>query len=147
MLTIVRRYEAEVAHRLTAGVPVGHKCRRLHGHRYVIEIAVSGRLDAAGMIFEYAELDSTIKPILRLLDHNDANTLNERCSTAEAAAYAINPTVELLAEWLAARLRLVKSIRQEQGLRLERIRIEEDSRSYVEWTPAAAPPPKGDPTP
>lgn len=147
MLTIVRRYEAEVAHRLTAGVPERHKCRRLHGHRYVIEIAVSGDLDSTGMIFEYAELDSTIRPIIAALDHHDANTINERCSTAEAASFAENPTVERMVVWLATRLRLVKSIRQEQRLRLEWISVEEDSRSRVEWRPSPTGESTREPTP
>lgn len=133
MIVLVRRYEMEVGHQLTAGVPLGHKCRRRHGHRYVMTVEVSGTLDATGMLIEYAELDAVVKPLVVKVDHHDLNTLNERCSTSEAAAVAENPTVERLVSWFAHRLALVSSARQEQSMRFERVAIEEDSRSQAEW--------------
>ena len=135
MISLVRKYELEVAHRLTAGVPEGHKCRRLHGHRYVLTIELGGRPDADGMLIEYADLDVCVKPILRLIDHNDLNTLSERCSTQEAADISANPTVERLALWFAVRLRGLSSCRQEQGMKLLGLHIEEDSQSSIQWRP------------
>lgn len=138
-IAISRRYDLEVAHRLTAGVPEKHKCRRLHGHRYELTIwvsAVSGLLGPDGMLVEYDDLDRVVMPVLRLLDHHDANTLKERCSTVEAGWVSENPTVEYLAIWLAARLGgIVASAVQGRRLCLERLRLQEDAQAAAEWTP------------
>jgi 6-pyruvoyltetrahydropterin/6-carboxytetrahydropterin synthase len=136
-ILIRRSYDLEVAHRLTAGVPEGHKCRRPHGHRYQLTIYVEGLLGPApGMLIEYGDLDRVVVPVLKLLDHHDANTLAERCSTAEATWVSENPTVEMLALWLAARLeRLVGSAAVGKTLKLARIELQEDARAGAVWTP------------
>lgn len=144
MLTISRRYDLEVAHHLTAGVPDGHKCRRLHGHRYELTIWVGGPFGHHGMLVEYADLDRVVMPVLKLLDHHDANSLSERCSTSEAEWVSANPTVEYLALWLAARLvGIVASAVPDRKLRLERLRLQEDAQSAAEWSLATAEPQKG----
>lgn len=128
-----REYEMEVGHHLTAGVPDGHKCRRQHGHRYVLTVEVSGELDTDGMLIEYADLDAVIKPLVAKVDHHDLNTLRERCSTAIAEAVSCNPTVERLVCWFVDRLALVASARQAAPLTLQRVSIREDSRSKALW--------------
>lgn len=101
---------------------------------------VSGDVAADGMLVEYGVIDATVVPVVKLVDHHDLNSLSERCSTQEAAAVAANPTVELLAQWFAARLRLTASMRTPGadlpgGLVLDSLTIEEDSRASVEWRP------------
>jgi 6-pyruvoyltetrahydropterin/6-carboxytetrahydropterin synthase len=133
---IRRRYDLEVAHRLTGGVPEHHKCRRLHGHRYEVSVTVGGDLDEVGMLIEYDALDRVIGPILRLVDHHCLNDLAERCSTVEAAAVSTNPTVERLARWLAARLAgIVASAVPEQKLALVELTVREDAASEAVWRP------------
>lgn len=133
-MMLTRRYTMQAAHRLTAGVSENHPCRRLHGHRYVLDISVSCEfLPEDGMILEYGHFDAVVKPVLKLVDHHDLNTLNERCSTEQATDVAKNPTVELLLRWLATRLRLLSSARAGFGLRLHRLVLEEDADSRVEW--------------
>ena len=39
-----RKYDFSAAHYLPRA-PEGHKCRRLHGHSYEIEVAVRGDVD------------------------------------------------------------------------------------------------------
>lgn len=131
-VTLWRRYEIEAAHQLTAGVSEGHQCRRLHGHRYVITIGIEGDIDpATGMLIEYADLDTQVRPTLRHIDHYSLNTLRERHSTALAEAVSVNPTVELLCAWLVDALGY---LRDDRGhLRLVGVRVEEDSRASVEW--------------
>lgn len=139
MATIFRLYDLEMAHRLNAGVPQHHKCRRLHGHRYQLTIWVSGELDGDGMLIEYDDLDRVVGPVLGKLDHNYANELPAKCSTPEAEAVAANPTVERLADWLGARLPgIVASAVRDRKLRLSRLTIQEDARAGAEWT--ASPP-------
>lgn len=144
MISIVREYTLEVAHRLTAGVPERHKCRRPHGHRYEVEIEIGGDLDEYGMLAEYGEIDATVKPILALVDHHDMNGLADRCSTAEARAISANPTVERLAAWLGHRLALLKSVRQEQSIRVLSISVREDPRAKAVWRPDTARPTPGE---
>lgn len=128
-----RRYEAEVAHQLRAGVPEGHPCRRLHGHRYVVHVEITGPIGEDGMIVEYAELDRKVMPVIALIDHHDLNSLSERCTTEEAARVAANPTVELLASWLGRRLR--DAFGEDSKATVVFIDVEEDSRSSVRWLP------------
>lgn len=134
VLTVVRLYELQCAHRLTAGVPANHRCRRSHGHRYLVRLAVSGAVDpATGMVLEYGTIDRIFVPaVVTPIDHHDLNTLTERYTGPRAEAVAANPTVENLALWLWDACRsLAASARAGRGLRLEWIEIEEDSRSSV----------------
>lgn len=134
MITLRRRYDIEAAHRLTAGVPEKHKCRRLHGHRYEVTIWISGEPDDNGMLVEYDDLDRVVIPVLKHVDHHDLNTLSERCSSPQAALVSQNPTVERLVDWLAFRLALVASIVQERRMHLDRVCIAEDRDSAAEWS-------------
>jgi 6-pyruvoyltetrahydropterin/6-carboxytetrahydropterin synthase len=135
-ILIHRRYDLEVAHRLTAGVPEHHKCRRLHGHRYEVTLTVSGDLDGDGILAEYEIIDRVVVPVLRLVDHHFLNDLDERCSTDEAAAVSANPTVERLVLWLGTRLAgIVESAVPGRRLRLASVRAQEDARSAAEWMP------------
>jgi len=134
--TIVREYELSCAHRLTAGVPETHRCRRPHGHSYRLELAISAEIGADGMVFEYGVLDVVAMPVLRELDHNDLNTVSSRISGAPAVALSENPTVELLAAFLVWALRdLYAKLDASRGSRLEYVRIREDGRSSVEVRP------------
>lgn len=136
-VTLRRKYELECAHQLTGGLPENHRCRRLHGHRYEVQLHVNGIVDEDGVLIEYADLDSVVWPVLRLADHYSLNTIAERCSTAEAVALGQNPTVERLAVWIGMRLEtLVRSAKADgQRLRLIRVEVQEDSRSGADWEP------------
>jgi 6-pyruvoyl-tetrahydropterin synthase len=71
-----RRYEAEAAHQLSAGVPEGHPCRRLHGHRYVFTVIIGGDVHPdTGMILEYADVDARVMGVLGFIDHRFTNML------------------------------------------------------------------------
>lgn len=70
------RYEASAAHQLSAGVPEGHKCRRLHGHRYVITVTLIGDLNPeTGMLMEYGDIDDRVRGVLGFVDHRFINML------------------------------------------------------------------------
>lgn len=88
--TIVHDFTFEAAHFLPH-VPEGHKCRRLHGHNYRIEVHVSGELHARlGWVMDYGELSELCAPLLQRLDHrllNDVPGLE-------------NPTSEQIGAWL-----------------------------------------------
>lgn len=85
-----RTYRFEAAHFLPK-VPPGHKCARMHGHSYMVEVVIEGDVDPErGWLMDFAEIDEYASPIVRQLDHQ---VLNEIDGLA-------NPTSELLAVWL-----------------------------------------------
>jgi 6-pyruvoyltetrahydropterin/6-carboxytetrahydropterin synthase len=94
-MDIFKRFQIEAAHRLP-NVPAGHKCARLHGHSFGIEIHVSGTPDAqTGWIMDFADIKSAFAPIFDELDHHYLNEIPG----------LDNPTSERLAEWIWNRLK------------------------------------------
>ncbi len=92
---LVHEFRFEAAHRLPR-VPQGHKCARLHGHSFRIELAVAGPVnDETGWFIDFAELYEAWKPLYDVLDHNYLNEV----------AGLENPTSENLAAWLWDRLK------------------------------------------
>jgi 6-pyruvoyltetrahydropterin/6-carboxytetrahydropterin synthase len=89
-----RSYRFEAAHFLPK-VPPGHRCARMHGHSYLIEIVIEGEVDPElGWLIDFAEIDEQAGPLVRQLDHQVLNEI-------EGLA---NPTSELLAAWWWYRL-------------------------------------------
>lgn len=69
-----RKYNFSAAHYLP-NVPEGHKCRRLHGHSYEIEVAIRGEVDPqSGWLTDYGAIDAQVDPLVAEVDHR---TLNE----------------------------------------------------------------------
>jgi len=80
--TVSKRFTFEAAHSLPH-LPLGHKCRNLHGHSYVVEIFCTGPLDARGFVMDFAELSDAMKPIVERLDHQNLNDVLPVYTTAE----------------------------------------------------------------
>ena len=91
---LCREYRFEAAHHLPR-VPEGHRCRRLHGHSFRVEIFASGEVDPrSGFLLDFYDLDRAAQPIIAALDHR---TLNE-------VEGLDNPTSEQLCIWIWQRL-------------------------------------------
>lgn len=91
---IFKEFTFEAAHRLP-NVPADHKCARLHGHSYRVEIRVEGEVgEESGWVVDFADLSAAFKPLLAQLDHYYLNEV----SGLE------NPTSEVLAKWIWDRL-------------------------------------------
>ena len=72
---------------------VGGKCESLHGHNFIVEVAVeSESLDEGGMVIDFRLLKGKTKTILETLDHR---YLNELPLFAK-----INPSSENLAAYI-----------------------------------------------
>lgn len=68
---IIKTFRFEAAHALP-NVPVEHKCSRLHGHSYRVDIHVEGEVDARlGWVMDYGDLKRLVEPVLGPLDHCD----------------------------------------------------------------------------
>jgi 6-pyruvoyltetrahydropterin/6-carboxytetrahydropterin synthase len=92
---LIKEYRFEAAHRLP-NVPVGHKCARLHGHSFKVELTIEGPVDErTGWFIDYGELDALWQPLHEILDHH---YLNEVPGLE-------NPTSEFLARFIWQRLK------------------------------------------
>jgi len=48
----------------------GHKCESLHGHNYVVTVAVEGSVDSeSGFVVDFAILKRILRPVIDALDH------------------------------------------------------------------------------
>ena len=89
-MEIFKRFTLEAAHRLP-NVPAGHKCARLHGHSFQVEVHVSGEPDAhTGWVMDFADVKAAFAPLFNQLDHNCLNDIPG----------LENPTSERLAIWI-----------------------------------------------
>ncbi|HMC39811.1 MAG TPA: 6-carboxytetrahydropterin synthase QueD [Acidimicrobiales bacterium] len=88
--TVFREFGFEAAHRLPH-VPDGHKCARLHGHSFRVEVHVTGPVDPdLGWVMDFADVRAAFAPLHDALDHR---YLNEVPGLE-------NPTSEHLAAWI-----------------------------------------------
>jgi 6-pyruvoyltetrahydropterin/6-carboxytetrahydropterin synthase len=92
---LVHEFRFEAAHHLPK-VPEGHKCRRLHGHSFKIELAVAGPVNPeTGWFLDFGEIHRLWEPLYEALDHRYLNEI----SGLE------NPTSEVLAKWIWNKLK------------------------------------------
>src|SRR4030095_10857404 len=93
-MDIFKVFTLEAAHFLP-NVPPGHKCARMHGHSYEIEVAVEGEVDPVRVwLIDFTDIDDLVAPLLQQLDHRVLNEVDG----------LVNPTSELLARWWWQRL-------------------------------------------
>ena len=89
-MEIFKIFQLEAAHWLPR-VPPGHKCARMHGHSFRVEVHVHGEPAAdTGWVMDFAEVKAAFAPVFEQLDHrclNDVPGLE-------------NPTSERLAMWI-----------------------------------------------
>ena len=113
--TVSKRFSFEAAHSLPQ-LPVGHKCRNVHGHSYVVEIHVAGPLDSRGFVVDYADLSLAMAPIIAALDHQNINDVLP-CST----------TAENLGAWIMAQLDKSSGLKP----RVSRVDVYETAKTCV----------------
>jgi 6-pyruvoyltetrahydropterin/6-carboxytetrahydropterin synthase len=90
-----KTFQFEAAHRLPL-LPESHKCRRLHGHSFQVEIAIAGECDPQlGWLMDYADIAEAFRPLWEQLDHRYLNEVPG----------LDNPTSENVAVWIWERLK------------------------------------------
>lgn len=93
---ITKKFDFEAAHFIPA-FEDGHKCRRMHGHSFKVEVKVKGELDERlGVLVDFAEIKSVVKPYIEYLDHNCLNDIALR----DNIPLLMNPTSENICVWL-----------------------------------------------
>src|SRR5215475_11059887 len=90
-----KTFQFEAAH-LLPRLPKSHKCRRLHGHSFQVDIVIAGECDSRlGWVMDYAEITEAFKPIWEKLDHYYLNEIPG----------LENPTSENIAIWIWKKLK------------------------------------------
>jgi 6-pyruvoyltetrahydropterin/6-carboxytetrahydropterin synthase len=94
---LVHEFKFESAHRLPK-VPPGHKCARLHGHSFKVELTIAGPVNPeTGWLIDFGELADLWAPVNAKLDHNYLNDIPG----------LENPTSEVLAVWIWGQMKPV----------------------------------------
>ncbi len=89
-MKISQAFSFEAAHRLP-NVPDTHRCHRMHGHSYRIELALSGPVDPhRGFVVDFFDIEEAFGPLLKELDHHCLNEVRG----------LENPTAENIAIWI-----------------------------------------------
>jgi 6-pyruvoyltetrahydropterin/6-carboxytetrahydropterin synthase len=102
-LELRKTFQFEAAHLLPL-LPEAHKCRRLHGHSFQVEVVVEGENDPRlGWVMDYADISAAFKPLWEQLDHNYLNEIPG----------LENPTSEIVAVWIWERLKPVLPLLKE----------------------------------
>lgn len=92
--TIAKRFTFDAAHRLSV-LPADHKCHRLHGHTYEVELVITGRvMPETGFLIDYADIADAWEIIHNKVDHQYLN---------DVPGLDI-PSTEVLAAWLVEQL-------------------------------------------
>jgi 6-pyruvoyltetrahydropterin/6-carboxytetrahydropterin synthase len=146
MLTITRKLEFDAGHRIP-----DHKsqCRNLHGHRYTLEITLTGAVieeegnSDNGMIMDFSDVKALAKAhLVDVWDHaflvyqKDSAVLEFLDSIPGHKTVVIDriPTVENLAQTAFNILKAVYQDRYGTGLRLHKLVLHETPNCWAEIT-------------
>lgn len=121
MYRICKQFTFEAAHQLTS-LPADHKCSRLHGHSYSVEITLTAtELDEHGFIVDFAELEQ-LGRYLKSFDHQFVNDVVEGPPTCEYLAGHIFA-------WSSTELHLPERVT------VEAVRVSETATTWAEYSP------------
>jgi 6-pyruvoyltetrahydropterin/6-carboxytetrahydropterin synthase len=124
MFTVFKDFSFAAAHSIR-----GHTggCENLHGHNYRVRVVVEAeRLDALGMVLDFADLKAAMEEVLGPFDHRVINDI--------APFDRVNTTAELLCEYafreMAARL-------DDERVRVRRVEVWENDTSCASFERSA----------
>ena len=99
-MEIFKTFTFDAAHRLP-NLPDSHKCKRLHGHTFKVQIHVIDKLlENYDWVIDFSDIMKIVNPIIEQLDHNYLNEIKG----------LENPTSENIAKWLWKKLKPVLPI-------------------------------------
>ena len=144
MLTITRKLEFDAGHRIPDH---NSQCRNLHGHRYTLEITLTGQVVEHdgyadnGMIMDFSDVKALAREnLVDLWDHaflvyeKDSKVKDFLESLPNHKTVVLNrvPTVENLAKIAFDILRAVYQDRYSTGLSLSKIKLFETPNCWAE---------------
>ncbi|MFZ4552954.1 MAG: 6-carboxytetrahydropterin synthase QueD [Burkholderiales bacterium] len=148
-MQITRRLEFDAGHRIPNHASL---CRHLHGHRYAIEVTLSGPLVAdpsspeQGMVADFSRIKAIAKTLVDRWDHaflvyvgdTAVRTLLDSLPEHRTVVFNQPPTAEHLAA--SAYAELAEAYASEFGsqLRLERVRLFETPNCWADAGPDCA---------
>lgn len=130
--TIAKRFTFDAAHRLD-NLPVDHKCHRMHGHTYEVELEFAGPVKTVGpqrgFVLDYQVIADAWEPIHELLDHRVLN---------DVPGLEV-PTTEYLATWIVIRLAELPMLQSfsNLGTLLTAVTVKESSTTWCRVTVGA----------
>lgn len=143
-MLITRRLEFDAGHRIPNH---NSQCRHLHGHRYAIEITLSGQIidiegvSEKGMVMDFSEVKSIAQAtVVNLWDHaflayrGDAEVVNFLASLPghKTVILDVVPTAENLAAIAFRMLDVAYVDRYANELRLEQVRLYETPNNWAD---------------
>jgi len=144
MLTITRKLEFDAGHRIPDH---NSQCRNLHGHRYILEITLTGQVVEHdgfadnGMIMDFTDVKALAREnLVDLWDHaflvydKDVKVKEFLDSLPNHKTVVLNrvPTVENLAKIAFDILKTVYQDRYSTGLSLSKIKLFETPNCWAE---------------
>lgn len=121
--TIARQFSFAAGHHLD-GLPAGHKCARVHGHNYTVEVRLTANeLDGAGLVADFAKLGPLKDYLDAELDHRDLNEV-----------LPVQPSCENIARFLYGWCQ----DNLDQGRLVAAVRVSESALTWAEYTPASS---------
>lgn len=131
----------------------GHQCERLHGHNYRAAVELEGDLDENGYVFDFITLKKITRAITDTLDHRVMLPTRNPVIHVQAGERSVratygdrewvfpagdcvllpieNTTAELLARYIAGKVREELVRRGAKGLRVLRVEVEEAPGQYA----------------
>lgn len=119
-IIIAKHFTFDAAHCLPL-MPDGHKCQRLHGHTYTVEVQIVGKVkpDGSGIVVDYDDMAKIWAPLHVALDHRYLNEVpGLEC-----------PTTENLVAWIVERL--APAFRGHDNVYELRVKVAESSTTWA----------------
>lgn len=147
-MRITRRLEFDAGHRIANHASL---CRHLHGHRYAIEVTVSGAVVTAagnaeqGMVADFGSIKAlTNKHVVEAWDHaflvcvNDTEVIKFLAGIRDhrTVIFVEPPTAEHLAATALQILEKVFTAAYGERIKIERVRLYETPNCWADATPA-----------
>jgi len=121
-MEIMRSITFEAGHHLPH-LPEGHKCRKMHGHTYKVDVWVEGPIvPSLCWVMDFAQLDTALSVIREKLDHQVLNEIE----------HLEIPTAENLAIWIYGAL---QTFVMPEGCKFVCIWIHEGAHGVVRFAP------------
>lgn len=116
MYRITKKFYFSASH-IIEGLPSTHKCSRLHGHNYLVELVLqTDALDRYGFVVDYNDLGPFKDVIDNELDHRHLNDVLPGATSTEA-----------IAKWLYGRAK-------EMWPQVSKVRVSETEKTWAEYS-------------